>query len=581
MPAVKPGRRMLRACGVAATVASLSLLAPALSHAAPPQPTTDVGFTTLLDGSLTGGPASFDKWVMAGPGAFVPYGDGEGFMTTGGLGMLWYPKDFGDAIFRIDYRDVRTATTGYSNGGVMVGFPAEQICAPLYPTTPACTHEVTYTERPASWTYDWKGLPGPFPPAQQYANDPSLGDPASGLGNACGRVSTARTNDAWVAVYCGNEIQVNDSPDMPTFSGDPIKTGSVYNMRDLSAQTGFGGDGAQARLDADVAHGWVPGTPRAWHTMEIQKIGQQWTVFVDGTMVNQYDNAIPLTPKRAVDPPSQARQFAGSTLGLQNHGGSDHIEYRNVRVKEIGSPPRSTLAPQIAGMKKVGGELTCLPGQWQNASAGDVSYQWFRSNDAPQQPGALAPTETEYDSQLVGTDPAYTVTANDLAAGKILWCRVSASSDQGTVYAYAEAPIDHPAVVSGTVPATLAVTLGAPATFGDFIPGVASDYSAATTATVTSSAGDATLSIADASATATGHLTNGAFALPSALQVAAGGSFAAVGGASAPTPLKTWSGPTANEATTLSFKQSIAATDALRTGSYSKTLTITLSTTTP
>ena len=32
---------------------------------------------------------------------------------------------------------------------------------------------------------------------------------------------------------------------------------------------------------------------------------------------------------------------------------------------------------------------------------------------------------------------------------------------------------------------------------------------------------------------------------------------------------------------TLGFKQSIAATDALRTGAYSKTLTYTLSTTTP
>ena len=110
MLAEKPGRRALLACGTVAVALSLSLTAPSLSRAAPPEPTTDAGFTTLLDGSLSGGAASFDKWVMAGPGAFVPYGDGQGFMTTGGLGMLWYPKDFGDAVFRIDYRDVRTAT---------------------------------------------------------------------------------------------------------------------------------------------------------------------------------------------------------------------------------------------------------------------------------------------------------------------------------------------------------------------------------------------------------------------------------------------------------------------------------------
>ena len=66
----------------------------------------------------------------------------------------------------------------------------------------------------------------------------------------------------------------------------------------------------------------------------------------------------------------------------------------------------------------------------------------------------------------------------------------------------------------GTVPATLALTLGAPATFGAFTPGVDKDYTASTTANVISTAGDATLSVADPSATATGHLVNGAFSLP-------------------------------------------------------------------
>ena len=51
----------------------------------------------------------------------------------------------------------------------------------------------------------------------------------------------------------------------------------------------------------------------------------------------------------------------------------------------------------------------------------------------------------------------------------------------------------------GTVPATLALTMGAPATFGAFTPGVAKEYTASTTATVISTAGDATLSVADPS----------------------------------------------------------------------------------
>jgi hypothetical protein len=43
----------------------------------------------------------------------------------------------------------------------------------------------------------------------------------------------------------------------------------------------------------------------------------------------------------------------------------------------------------------------------------------------------------------------------------------------------------------------------------------------------------------------------------------------------------TYPAPASNDAVTLSFRQAIAANDALRTGTYSKTLTFTLSTTTP
>ena len=136
--------------------------------------------------------------------------------------------------------------------------------------------------------------------------------------------------------------------------------------------------------------------------------------------------------------------------------------------------------------------------------------------------------------------------------------------------------------VGGSVAATLALTLGAPATFGAFTPGIAKDYAAATTATVISTAGDATLSVADPSATATGHLVNGTFSLPQTLMAAARtAAFAPVGGSAAPTTLLTYTGPVSNDSVPLNFKQSIGVNDALRTGTYAKTLTFTLSTTTP
>jgi predicted acyl esterase len=135
--------------------------------------------------------------------------------------------------------------------------------------------------------------------------------------------------------------------------------------------------------------------------------------------------------------------------------------------------------------------------------------------------------------------------------------------------------------VGATVPATLSLTLGTPASFGAFTPGIAKDYAAQTSANVISTAGNAALSVADPSSTATGHLVNGAFSLPSTLQANAGGPFADVGGSAAPTTLKTWSNPTSNEAVTIAFQQHISANDALRTGSYAKTVTFTLSTTSP
>ena len=109
--------------------------------------------------------------------------------------------------------------------------------------------------------------------------------------------------------------------------------------------------------------------------------------------------------------------------------------------------------------------------------------------------------------------------------------------------------------VGGTVPATLSLTLGAPAAFGAFTPGVARDYMASTTATVTSTAGDATLTVADPSPTNTGKLVNGSFALAQSIQANAdGGAFAPVGGSSSPTSLKSYDGPASNDVVSVALQ---------------------------
>ncbi|HEX6024086.1 MAG TPA: TIM barrel protein [Solirubrobacter sp.] len=144
--------------------------------------------------------------------------------------------------------------------------------------------------------------------------------------------------------------------------------------------------------------------------------------------------------------------------------------------------------------------------------------------------------------------------------------------------------------VGGDVPSLLSLTVGSAATFGTFVPAQSATYETASAATVTSTAGDAVLSVTDTSETAPGHLVNPAgFSLPSALQVRAANAanpnpaYAPLSEtAGTPVNLLTYNGPTAGaDPVTLGFRQAIGATDTLRAGTYSKTLTFTLSTTQP
>ena len=77
-----------------------------------------------------------------------------------------------------------------------------------------------------------------------------------------------------------------------------------------------------------------------------------------------------------------------------------------------------------------------------------------------------------------------------------------------------------------------------------------------------STAGDAALTVGDP-----GVLTNGPFQLTEPLGVEFSKS--------------AWTAPVSNDPVAITFRQHIGATQALRTGAYGKTLTFTLSTTTP
>jgi PKD repeat protein len=141
--------------------------------------------------------------------------------------------------------------------------------------------------------------------------------------------------------------------------------------------------------------------------------------------------------------------------------------------------------------------------------------------------------------------------------------------------------------VGADVPTLLALSLGGPATIGPITPGVSRDYTATVPATVTSTAGDAALSVVDPDAAQPGKLVNGTYVLASPLQVMATnaanptGAFAPVGGAANPLTVLSWPRAISSDQVTITFKQAVADTETLRAGTYSKTLTFTLATSNP
>ncbi|MGH3678758.1 MAG: ThuA domain-containing protein [Natronosporangium sp.] len=217
----------------------------------------DTGHEAIFDGTAE----SLLDWSQAPGGHFELQDDGT-IISRGGLGMLWYSaQEFGDFSVRLQFRDV-SPDEHRANSGVFVRFPD--------PRTPLA-------ERPE-----------------------------------CGRLGPAATSQAWVAIFCGQEVQIYDGE-----TGEPQKTGSIYNFDPI------GLDGAGA-------------TPKGeWNDYEIRVVGQHYTIIRNGVVINEFENSPGQESSRAGDPPTDLRQFASGFIGLQNHGDSDQIEFRNIRVREL------------------------------------------------------------------------------------------------------------------------------------------------------------------------------------------------------------------------------------------------------
>ena len=105
-----------------------------------------------------------------------------------------------------------------------------------------------------------------FPdPRIPLADRPTTG-PGDWDGQYCGRTGSAATQPAWVAIYCVQEIQIND------YQSDTQKTGSIYNFLPVE----------------DPDH--MPDPRGDWVDYEIRVEGQQYTVIRNGTILSEFDD---------------------------------------------------------------------------------------------------------------------------------------------------------------------------------------------------------------------------------------------------------------------------------------------------
>lgn len=118
----------------------------------------------------------------------------------------------------------------------------------------------------------------------------------------------------WVAIKYGHEVQINDRPD-----GDMYKTGSLYGFD----RVGLGGAGV---------------TPKgSWNDYEIRVVDQHYSVYRNGVLINEFENSGGqlFEPPRGDDPGTDGRRFASGYVGLQVHGVTDVVSYRDIRIKEL------------------------------------------------------------------------------------------------------------------------------------------------------------------------------------------------------------------------------------------------------
>ena len=224
-----------------------------------PAPPLEAGFKYLFDGTAK----TFKSWLTTGQGQFTLI-DGNIIAYPGNdLGLLWYAlENFGDFTLRLQFRLDR----GDDNSGVFIRFRDPRRRVP-------------------------------------NRTDPTL--------------SSIYSNQAWVAVDTGFEIQIDETarPD----NADMHRTGAVYAI-----PVGTGPGQQNYSRGSAVQSG-------SWYDYEVQTVGQRYNVRLKDTTSSSWQQTTIFTNQDVYRGKTPTDDPNSGYIGLQSHSGG--VSFRNVRIK--------------------------------------------------------------------------------------------------------------------------------------------------------------------------------------------------------------------------------------------------------
>jgi hypothetical protein len=120
--------------------------------------------------------------------------------------------------------------------------------------------------------------------------------------------------EEWMPVHYGYEVQIDNKPELSN-EDDYHYTGAIYSLTKPLAKPG------------------KPGPQ--WNTTEITLEGPRTIIYVNGVKVTDYTEGDPVPERKYDFEPFRGARPDEGYIGVQNHGESDVVYFKEIAVKPI------------------------------------------------------------------------------------------------------------------------------------------------------------------------------------------------------------------------------------------------------